>query len=55
MMTGAGSPGAAFAALPLGLLIAAFLWVNEFPDYSADRGAGKFKAPTALSHKIAQS
>ena len=28
-------------ALPLGLLIAAFLWVNEFPDYHADLGAGK--------------
>jgi 1,4-dihydroxy-2-naphthoate octaprenyltransferase len=30
-----------FAALPLGLLIAAFLWINEFPDYVADRSAGK--------------
>jgi 1,4-dihydroxy-2-naphthoate octaprenyltransferase len=29
------------AAVPLGLLIAAFLWINEFPDYAADRGAGK--------------
>lgn len=28
-------------ALPLGLLIAAFLWINEFPDYRADAGAGK--------------
>jgi 1,4-dihydroxy-2-naphthoate octaprenyltransferase len=28
-------------ALPLGLLIAAFLWVNEFPDYRADAGASK--------------
>jgi 1,4-dihydroxy-2-naphthoate polyprenyltransferase len=27
--------------LPLGLLIGAFLWVNEFPDYLADRSAGK--------------
>lgn len=27
--------------LPLGVLIAAFLWINEFPDYSADAGAGK--------------
>jgi 1,4-dihydroxy-2-naphthoate octaprenyltransferase len=25
----------------LGLLIAAFLWINEFPDYRADLGAGK--------------
>jgi 1,4-dihydroxy-2-naphthoate octaprenyltransferase len=28
-------------ALPLGVLIAAFLWINEFPDYTADAGAGK--------------
>ncbi len=28
-------------SVPLGLLIAAFLWVNEFPDYLADRSAGK--------------
>lgn len=29
------------ASLPLGILIGAFLWVCEFPDYLADRGAGK--------------
>lgn len=28
-------------SLPLGLLIAAFLLINEFPDAAADRGAGK--------------
>ncbi len=28
-------------SLPLGLLIAAFLWVNEFPDARADASAGK--------------
>jgi 1,4-dihydroxy-2-naphthoate octaprenyltransferase len=28
-------------ALPLGLAIAAFLWINEFPDCEADRAAGK--------------
>jgi 1,4-dihydroxy-2-naphthoate octaprenyltransferase len=28
-------------SLPLGALIAAFLWINEFPDFAADRGAGK--------------
>jgi 1,4-dihydroxy-2-naphthoate octaprenyltransferase len=32
---------AVLLSLPLGVLIAAFLWVNEFPDYLADRGAGK--------------
>ncbi|HZR10773.1 MAG TPA: prenyltransferase [Myxococcales bacterium] len=29
------------ASVPLGLLIAAFLWINEFPDCEADRSAGK--------------
>jgi len=29
------------ASLPLGLLIAAFLWINEFPDCEADRLAAK--------------
>lgn len=28
-------------SLPLGLFITAFLWVNEFPDYDADKGCGK--------------
>ncbi len=30
-----------WASLPLGVLIGAFLWINEFPDYRADRGGGK--------------
>lgn len=28
-------------AVPLGLAIGAFLYINEFPDYAADRAAGK--------------
>lgn len=28
-------------SMPLGLLVAAFLWVNEFPDFQADAGGGK--------------
>lgn len=28
-------------SVPLGLLIAAFLWINEFPDYRADLASGK--------------
>ena len=28
-------------SVPLGLLITAFLWINEFPDYAADRMVGK--------------
>ncbi len=30
-----------WASVPLGLFTAAFLWVNEFPDYEADRSVGK--------------
>ena len=29
------------ASVSLGLLVSAFLWINEFPDYSADKAAGK--------------
>ena len=29
------------ASMALGLLVAAFLWINEFPDYRADKQAGK--------------
>lgn len=29
------------AAIPVALLIAAVLWINEFPDYRADRAVGK--------------
>jgi 1,4-dihydroxy-2-naphthoate polyprenyltransferase len=35
------SPQLVAVALPLGLLIAAFLWINELPDAVADRAAGK--------------
>jgi 1,4-dihydroxy-2-naphthoate octaprenyltransferase len=38
---GATSLSLLLVSLPLGLLIAAFLWINEFPDYRADRSAGK--------------
>lgn len=41
VQTGAIEPGAVWASLPMGFLIAAVLWINEFPDYEADRKAGK--------------
>ena len=40
-------------SLPLGLFIAAFLWVNEFPDYRADRGAGKRNLVVRLGRRRA--
>ena len=33
--------GIVLLSLPLGVLIAAFLWINEFPDYTADALSGK--------------
>lgn len=39
---------AAYVSLPLGLVIAAFLWINEFPDYYADRRAGKMNLVARL-------
>jgi 1,4-dihydroxy-2-naphthoate octaprenyltransferase len=30
-----------FAAIPLGIAVGAFLWINEFPDARADAAAGK--------------
>jgi 1,4-dihydroxy-2-naphthoate octaprenyltransferase len=41
LMTGEVAADVVALSLPLGILIAAFLWVNEFPDYDADLGAGK--------------
>lgn len=38
---GTVTPQVLALALPLGLLIGAFLWINEFPDYLADRAANK--------------
>ena len=41
VMTQSFAAWVAWLAVPLGLLIAAFLWINEFPDYRADAQAGK--------------
>ena len=35
------TPDVVLPSLPLGLMVAAFLWINEFPDRHADRAAGK--------------
>ena len=45
---------ALFASLPLGLLIAAFLVVNEFPDYRADVAAGKRNLVARLGRRRAR-
>jgi len=33
--------GVVLLSLPLGLLVGAFLWINEFPDFAADTLSGK--------------
>lgn len=38
---------------PLGLVIAAFLWINEFPDYDADRASGKRNLVVRLGRRRA--
>lgn len=40
-------------ATPLGLVIGAFLWVNEFPDFTADKRAGKRNLVVILGKKRA--
>jgi 1,4-dihydroxy-2-naphthoate polyprenyltransferase len=42
-------------AVPLGLLIAGFLWINEFPDCRADRDAGKRTLVVRLGRRRATS
>ena len=41
VLTHTFDPIVVYASLPLGFFIVAFLWLNEFPDFDADRGAGK--------------
>lgn len=50
-----GSVPAPIVALsaPLGILIAAFLWINEFPDFRADRGTGKGTLVVRLGRRAA--
>ena len=35
-------------SMVLGLLVSAFLWINQFPDYRADRAAGKYNLVVRL-------
>lgn len=41
-------PEVLWASLPVGLLTAAVLYINEFPDYAADRAVGKRTLVVAL-------
>jgi 1,4-dihydroxy-2-naphthoate octaprenyltransferase len=41
VQTGSFSPAPFYASMPVAFLIAAVLMINEFPDYEADKKAGK--------------
>ncbi|MGQ9582809.1 MAG: prenyltransferase [Thermoplasmatota archaeon] len=41
VMAGAFAPDSGFVSIPLGVLVATILFVNEVPDYEVDRRAGK--------------
>lgn len=53
ILAGRASLAVVWLSLPLGLYIAAFLWVNEFPDFDADRGHGKFNLVARLGKRRA--
>ena len=49
------TPSVVVLSLPLGLLITAFLWVNEMPDRRADESAGKRTLVVRLGARRASS
>lgn len=53
IQTGAFSWTAFWLSIPLGIFTAAFLWVNEFPDFKADRSAGKNNLVARLGRRKA--
>jgi 1,4-dihydroxy-2-naphthoate octaprenyltransferase len=54
VQTGDVSAPLLHTSMALGLLVAAFLWINEFPDYRADKQAGKNNLVVRLGpHKAA--
>jgi 1,4-dihydroxy-2-naphthoate octaprenyltransferase len=40
--------------IPIGMLTAAILWINEFPDVAADRATGKYTLVAALGRQRAR-
>jgi 1,4-dihydroxy-2-naphthoate octaprenyltransferase len=44
---------ALWVSVPVGLLITAVLYINEFPDYQADKSAGKKTLPVVLGRERA--
>ncbi len=48
VQTGSISPLVIIASLPLGLIIANVLWINQYPDYEADLQGGKMNGVVRL-------
>ncbi len=46
--------GGLAVGVPMGLLIAAILWINEFPDYESDRATGKRNLVVVLGRSAAR-
>lgn len=53
-LTGAVGWSDFFIGLPMGLLITAILWINEFPDLEADRAGGKVNLVVVLGRSAAR-
>jgi 1,4-dihydroxy-2-naphthoate octaprenyltransferase len=53
VLRGSVSTELVLVSLPLGMLIGAFLWINEFPDYEADRASGKHTMVVKLGRERA--
>jgi 1,4-dihydroxy-2-naphthoate octaprenyltransferase len=51
VQTGSISPLVIIASLPLGLIIANVLWINQYPDYEADLQGGKKNGVVRLGKK----
>lgn len=53
-LTGSISPSDFLLGIPIGLLITAILWINQFPDYEADKATGKNNLVVVLGLKNAR-
>jgi 1,4-dihydroxy-2-naphthoate octaprenyltransferase len=42
------------ASIPVALLIIGVLWINEFPDYNADKGAGNLTLVVRIVDEMLQ-
>lgn len=53
VQAGGFSPAVLWISLPAGILVGAILWINEFPDFRADKETGKTNLIVRLGRKKA--